>query len=151
MCEPEIIECYNKQCKNDAPLTLIPGPTGTTGQSSLWFTGCGPPTTIPDQGLNHMYLDVKTNDLYQLQMGAWLYVSNLTGAKGETGPTGQVGFGNPGDPGEPGEPGPTGPQGDQGPTGDNGDTGATGENGPVGSTGPTGPDKEKCCRCKCCC
>lgn len=150
MCEPEIIDCYTKACEPQAPepaLTLVPGPTGPQGDASLWFTGCGPPTTIPSQGFNHMYLDVKTNDLYQLQAGAWIWVSNLTGPQGEQGPTGQVGFGHPGDPGEPGEPGPTGPAGEVGPTGNTGAAGPTGPMGAQGPTGATGPEKRPCCPC----
>jgi hypothetical protein len=122
------------------------GPQGATGVSGTrWYAG----ETVPASSLG------TTNDLYLITGGAlaysfylntgngeaatWIYVGNLTGARGTDGESGAIGAqGESGAIGADGESGAIGAQGESGAIGAQGESGAIGTQGIQGETGPEG-------------
>jgi len=55
----------------------LEGPTGERG--SYWLTGNGAPTSVPGAKNLDIYLDLDTNDIYQLINGTWELKGNIGG------------------------------------------------------------------------
>jgi len=60
-------------------------------RASNWFSGAIPPTTIPGQLNQDLYLNTANGNVYQLLNGAWTLIANINGAAGPPGSNGPPG------------------------------------------------------------
>lgn len=71
-----------KQYIESLVLNGVAGPQGENG--SMWFVGTGTPTS--STGANgDLFLELSTADVYQKQLGQWVFVANIKGVQGEQG------------------------------------------------------------------
>ncbi|HEY6352718.1 MAG TPA: hypothetical protein VI636_25255 [Candidatus Angelobacter sp.] len=86
-------DIYQMQAGAWKKIGNIKGPSGTPGTNgATWHEGNGAPGALAGNN-NDLYLDIATDDVYQMQAGSWVKIGNIKGAPGTNGTPGQDGAG----------------------------------------------------------